>query len=234
MNKKYFLPGLDRQLDILLKNLELKDLSVLVIGEGSEEISKIISSQGTSKVIMLVQDNDSLLRARISLSSSKEVSVKMMEYENTDFKDYSFDLIYAQASITSPNRNKVIKETKRILKPTGYFCAGEIVSLTKTPPQFVKDVWNKSNVSPLFTEVLEGYYKERGFEIILSKDISDTLSEFYRLSNELLKEKSNELQVEEKSYYKKLLKQISHESGVYLKLGGNAHIGFKVLLLKKV
>ena len=70
MNKKYFLPGTDKQLDILLNYLELKDLSVLVIGEGSEEISKKISSQGTSKVIMLVQDDDSLLRARVNLSSS--------------------------------------------------------------------------------------------------------------------------------------------------------------------
>ena len=234
MNKKYFLPGTDKQLDILLNYLELKDLSVLVIGEGSEEISKKISSQGTSKVIMLVQDNDSLLRARVSVSSSKEISVKMMEFDNTDFKNYSFDLVYAQASVSSPNRNKIIKEIRKILKPSGYFCAGEIVSLTKSTPQFVKDIWYNSNVSPLFTEEIESYYKERGFEIILSKNISNTFSDFYSLSNNLLKAKSTGLPAEEKSYYKKLLKQISHESNVYLKLGGNAHIGFKVLIMKRV
>ncbi|MFZ0454298.1 MAG: methyltransferase domain-containing protein [Ignavibacteriaceae bacterium] len=234
MNKKFFLPGTDKQLDILLKNLELKDLSALVIGEGSEEISKIISSQGAAKVVMLVQNEDSLLRARMSLSSSKEISVKMMEFENTDFKNYSFDLVYAQASISSPNRNKIIKEIKRILKPSGYFCLGEIIKSTKSPPQFVKDIWNNSNVAPLFTEELEDYYKERGFEIILSNDISETLYDFYLLSNNLLKDKSTDLPADEKSYYKKLLKQISHESNVYLKLGGNAHIGFKVLIMKKV
>jgi len=234
MNKKFFLPGTDKQLDILLKNLELKDISVLVIGEGSEEISKKIFSQGSLKVIMLVQDEDSLLRARMNLLYSKEISVKMMEFENTDFKNHSFDLVYAQASISSHNRNKVIKEIKRILKPAGYFCAGEIVSLTKSPPQFVKDIWNNSNISPLFTEELEDYYMDKGFEIILSNDISDTFSDFYRLSNNLLKDKSNELPAEEKRYYKKILKQISHESNVYLKLGGSTHIGFKVLIMKKV
>ena len=233
MNKKYFLPGTDKQLNILQKSLDLKDFSVLVIGEGSEEISKKISSQGTSKVIMLVQDEDSLLRARINLSSIKEISVKLMEFENTDFKNHTFDLVYAQASISGPNRNKVVKEIKRILKPTGYFCVGEIIKLTKTPPQFVKDIWNNSNISPLFTEELEDYYKGRGFEIILSNDISDTLYDFYLLSNNLLKDKSSKLPVEEKSHYKKLLKQISHESYAYLKLGGNAHIGFKVLIMKK-
>ena len=234
MNKKYFLPGTNKQIDILLKKLEVKDLSVLVIGEGSEEISKNIFSQGASKVIMLVQNEDSLLRSRINLSSSKEISIKMMEFDNTDFKNYSFDLIYAQASVSVPDRNKVIKEIKRILKPAGYLCVGEIIKLTKSPPQFVQDIWNNSNISPRFSEELENYYQEKGFEIILSNDISDTLYDFYRMSNNLLKEKSNELPVEEKSYYKKLLKQISHESNVYLKLGGNIHIGFKVLILKKV
>lgn len=234
MNKKYFLPGTDKQINILLKKLEVKDLSILVIGEGSEEISKNFSSRGASKVIMLVQDEDSLLRARMNLSSSKEIFVKMMEFENTDFKDSSFDLIYAQASVSVPNRNKVIKEIKRILKPASYFCVGEIIKLTESPPQFVKDVWNNSNVSPLFFDHLENYYKKRGFEVILSNDISETLYDFYRLSNNLLKEKTKEFQVEEKSYYKRLLKQIGHESNVYLKLGGDVHIGFKVLILKKV
>ena len=234
MNKDYFLPGTNRQLNILLENIEVKDLSVLVIGEGSEGISKNIFSQGASKVIMLVQDEDSLLRARMNLASSKGISVKMMEYANTDFKDSSFDLVFAQASISSPNRNKIIKEIRRILKPAGYFCAGEIVKLTESPPQFVKDIWSNSNILPLLSVELGKYYIEKNFEVILSTDISYTLKDFYQLSNNLLKEKSNDLSAEEKSHNKKLLKQISHESNVYLKLGGNIHIGFKVLILKKV
>ncbi len=234
MNKDYFLPGTNKQLNVLLENIEVKDLSVLVLGEGSEGISKEIFSREASRVIMLVQDEDSLLRARINLTSSKGISVKMMGYDNTDFKDSLFDLVYAQASISSPNRNKIIKEIRRILKPGGYFCVGEIVKLTESPPQFVKDIWNNSNILPLFSEELENYYNEKNFEIILANDISYTFKDFYQLSNNLLKEKSNDLSAEEKSYNKRLLKQISHESNAYLKLGGNIHIGFKVLILKKI
>ena len=37
----------------------------------------------------------------------------------------------------------------------------------------------------------------------------------------------------EKSFYKKLLSKISHESNAYLKLGADRYIGFKMLILKK-
>jgi ubiquinone/menaquinone biosynthesis C-methylase UbiE len=234
MNSKYFLPGTDEQIKILLRSIEIKDFSVLVIGEGSEQISKEILAQGASKIIMIVQNEDSLLRARMNSPSTKNIFIRMMEFDNTDFKDSSFDLVYAQASISVPNRNKIIKEIKRVLKTNGYLCVGEIVKMTQTPPQFVNDVYNNSNVSPLFSEEIENFYRGKKFEIIFANDISFTLREFYKLSNNLLKERANDLSDEEKSYYKKLLKQFSHESSVFLKLGGNAYMGFIMLLLKKV
>ncbi len=233
MSTKFFLPGTDKQLNILLKQIDVKNFSVLIIGSGNEEVSKRFLLAGAIKVVVIVQDNDSILRTRINLSKEKEIIVRLMEFDNTDFKNSTFDMVYAQASISTPNRNKILKEIKRILKPGGYLCAGEIVSLTQSPPQFVIDIWNNSSISPLFSNELEKFYTERNFKVIQVNDISYTLKEFYKLSSDLLKEKSNDLRDEEKVYYKKLLKQISHESNAYLKLGGNAHMGFLVLIVKK-
>lgn len=233
MNTKFFLPGTDKQLNLLLKQVNVKDLSILVIGTGTEEIAKRFLDNGASKVVIIVQDNDSILRTRINLSREKKIPVRLMEFDNTDFRHSTFDLVYAQASISTHNRNKILKEIKRILKPGGYLCAGEIVSLNESPPQFVKDIWNNSDISPLFFNELEKTYTERSFKVIHIKDISYTLKEFYQLSSSMLKAKSNDLRDEEKVYYKKLLKQISHESNAYLKLGGNAHIGFIMLIVTK-
>jgi DNA-directed RNA polymerase subunit N (RpoN/RPB10) len=47
-----------------------------------------------------------------------------------------------------------------------------------------------------------------------------------------LKANINNLSGQEKSYYKKLLNKISHESNAYLKLGADKYIGFKMLILK--
>jgi SAM-dependent methyltransferase len=234
MNNKIFLPGTDKQIKILLNRIVVNNFTILIIGSGSEEISKQFLSAGASKIIIIVQDEDSLLITRFNLSGTNEVSVRLMDFDNTEFKDSTFDIVYAQASVSAFNRNKIIKEIKRILKPTGYFCIGEIISLTISPPQFVKDIWSGSNISPLYSEEINKYYTDKNFEIVYENDLSFTLRDFYRLSSSLLKEKSNELSKDEKSYYKKSLKQISHESNAYLKMGGNLHMGYKTLLLKKV
>ena len=233
MHNNIFLPGTDKQIKLLLNQIAVDDFTILIIGSGSEEISKQLISSGAAKVTIIVQDQESLITARFNLSGINNVSVRLMEFDNTEFKDSTFDLIYAQASISTFNRNKIIKEIKRTLKPKGYFCAGEIISLTKSPPQFVKDIWNSSNISPIYIEDINKYYTGKNFEIMHEEDLSYTLNDFYRFSSNLLKEKSNELSEDEKRYYKKSLKQISHESNAYLKMGGNLHMGFKTLLLKK-
>jgi len=37
----------------------------------------------------------------------------------------------------------------------------------------------------------------------------------------------------EKSYNKRILNKISHESNAYLNLGGSLHIGFKLIMARK-
>ncbi len=233
MNSKFFLPGTHQQQKIFLSKVNVKNFKVLVIGSGTEEISLSFYNEGASKVIMIVEDDDSLLKSRLLLANEKEINVRMMDFDNTDFADSNFDLVFAQASISNKKRNKIVKEVKRILKPEGYFCIGENISFSKSPPEFVKDIWESSEISPLFSEELRKYYEAKDFQIIHEHDLSHTLKDFYQQSSSLLKEKSNNLSDQEKSYYKKLLKRISHESNVYLNLGGDIHIGFRMLILKK-
>jgi hypothetical protein len=49
----------------------------------------------------------------------------------------------------------------------------------------------------------------------------------------MLKSSKSDLTQQEKSYYKKLLHKISHESNAYLNLGADKYIGFIALLLQK-
>jgi ubiquinone/menaquinone biosynthesis C-methylase UbiE len=131
------------------------------------------------------------------------------------------------------NRNKIIKELKRILKPGGFICIGEIVSLKQDIPLFVKDIFDAAGLLPLYVDELEKYYSERKLNIIFQQDFSETLSEYYIRYASQLKSAKYDLTDSEKSYYKKILNKISHESNVYLKLGGDKFIGFVSLLLQK-
>jgi len=234
LNNYIFLPGTNKQLEILLNNFPLNLSAILIIGNGCEEIARQLRDRYSYTITIIVDNNDSLLNTRLTLAEEKDISIKLMDYANTDFTNEKFDLIYAQASVSSANRNKIVKEIKRILKPGGYFCVGEIVKLNDNPPKFINDIWENSGLKPLRTDEFGGYYSSRNFEILNNSDQSETLKEFYTKTKNLLEEKSGQFSDREKSYYKKLLNQIRHESNAYLKLGGDRHIGFRALLLRKV
>jgi SAM-dependent methyltransferase len=233
-NKKQIcLPGLNKQFDFLKKNLQVNPKTVLVIGSGSENAAALITNHFSCSTELIVQDYESLMNSRINLDNDSNIKISLMNYEVTDFAPESFDLIYAQASVSLINRNKIIKEIKRILKPDGYLCIGEIVSLKQDIPLFVRDIFDSAGLLPLFVDDLEKYYIERKFNLISLRDFSNTLAEYYTLYASLLKSTKENLTDNEKSYYKKLLNKIHHESNVYLKLGGDKFIGFVSLLLQK-
>jgi ubiquinone/menaquinone biosynthesis C-methylase UbiE len=232
MDAKFFLPGTGKQLEFLLENVEVKGYSILIMGTGCEEIALKLLDKEASKLIIIVDDNDSLLNSRLQLSNSN-ISTRLMEFDNTDFKDSTFDLVYAQASVSNKKRNKIAKEVYRILKTGGLFCVGEITSPTISPPQFIIDLWQSSGITPLHPKDLQKFYEDKNFELVKSRELSHTLKDFYLTSITLLEDNLASLTEQEKSFYKKLLNKISHESNAYLKLGGDAHIGFYAWIFKK-
>jgi ubiquinone/menaquinone biosynthesis C-methylase UbiE len=234
MNKSdlILLPGLDKQLTFLKSRLELSELQVLIMGSGTAIIAKQLQSMGNN-VEVIVEDYDSLMNAKLEISGSDEVNVKIMDFERTDYSNEKFDLVYVQGSISDARRKKIVKEIKRVLNQDGHLCLGDMVNLSENPPIFVKELFAFSKLEPLYKENLIPYYEERNFELVDSIDLSFTLREYYSINTKMLSERNKSLSSNEKSYYKKILNQISHESNAYLKLGANKFIGFHALLLKK-
>ena len=232
-NTLVFLPGGLRQFRSLKNKYILKDKEILVLGSGSEKVTIKMIEADAASVVMIVNDYESLINARLGLSKESEISVKMMDFDNTDFTDSQFDLVYAQASISLSTRNKIVKEIKRILKPEGILCVGEISALKKDYPAFVSDIFESSDIQPLQHENCKDYYIERKFSVLYEEDLTSSLQSFYTNAAQSLNEVIDDLSDNEKSYYKKLLNKISHESNAYLKLGAERYIGFKMLILKK-
>jgi ubiquinone/menaquinone biosynthesis C-methylase UbiE len=176
--KQILLPGLAKQIEFLENNLDFHPESILVIGSSSEIPAIELASIYNSKIELIVEEYESLLNSKLILKNNESVNLKMMSFETTDYRDGEFDLIYAQASISLVNRNKIVKEIKRILKPGGYFCTGEVVLLTKEPPRFIHDIFEASSMLPLYYENVDKYYGERKFSLIASENLTSTLKEF--------------------------------------------------------
>ena len=226
------LPGGIKQVDFFLKNVDVKEKNVLVLGSGAEEAAVKMLNNGAVSVEIVVEDYEQFLQSRLNLESVAEIEVKLMEFQSLDYKASEFDFIFAQASISVEGRNKIVKEIRRVLKKGGIFCSGEIVKLQKDVPAFVHNMFESSGLEPLFSGEVQGYYEQRKFELLKTKDLSFTLKEYYSGIVKKSEEAEKDLTPEEKSYYKKLLNRVHHESNVYLKLGGAKFIGFQVFLLK--
>ncbi|MCX7797045.1 MAG: methyltransferase domain-containing protein [Melioribacter sp.] len=226
------LPGSLYQVKFLFDNLTIKPQSILVIGGGNEVIAVKVSNHYNTNVTLIVDEYELFINARLIIGNNKNVSVILMSYETTDFTSSYFDLVYAQASISLTNRNKIVREIVRILKPKGYLCVGELINLKDDVPKFMKDIYEASNLLPLPKNEAEKYYIQRGFKVLKYQDLSYTLEEYYTAFLNKLKKEKEKLE-EEKAYYKKLFKRISHESNAYLKLGGDKYLGFYALLLEK-
>ncbi|HQF41353.1 MAG TPA: methyltransferase domain-containing protein [Ignavibacteriaceae bacterium] len=227
------LPGGLKQFRILKSKYNLSAKDILIIGSNSEKIAEKMIENEVKSVQIIVNDYDSLMNSRLNLDKDSKVIVRMMDFDNTDFGDNEFDLVYAQASISLTNRNKIVKEIKRILKPDGNLCVSEITALKKDYPPFVRNIFDSSDILPLLNDNCIDYYKERNFSLLYEEDISSSLISFYENAASTLKKNSENLTDKEKSYYKKLLNKISHESNAYLKLGADKFIGLKMLILRK-
>ncbi|UCH64748.1 MAG: methyltransferase domain-containing protein [Ignavibacterium sp.] len=233
MKQAIYLPGGVNQFNHLKTNTELKGKSVLIVGATTEIIGKLFLEAGAASVAIILDDYDLLTNTRLAIKGTEKISIKFMEYFNTDFGDETFDIVFAQGSISNTERNKILKEVKRILNQQGIACTGEYTAIKTNPPKYVKDVWESGNIVPLHSDDLVTYYQARNFDVAEVLELSSKLKEFYATSKKLLNEKIDYLTEQEKIYYKKLLKRISHESNVYLNLGGSDYMGFSSIILRK-
>ncbi len=231
--KTAFLPGTEKQLSFFAKQIQVKNKRILVIGSASEFAAEKLQKKSTIKLDLIVEDYASLINSKVILENNSNIIIRLMDYSITDFTDKTFDIIYAQASVSTENRTKIVKEIKRILKPEGIFCVGEIVALSEKIPGFISDILDSAALTPLNQNEVNSFYSERGFSILEEKNLNETLIEYYSFNKDRLAETKEQLSEQEKSYYKKLLNRISHESNAFLKQGGEKYLGFKTLILQK-
>jgi len=227
------LPGMDDQFLWFSNLYNVTGKTVLVAGESSEGIAKFIEENFQANVFFIVHEEDALFRSRLALGSNKNISVRLMDFYQTDFKDNYFDAVFAQASVSVKERRKIAKEFYRITKPGGVLCVGELCNLKKEVPPVIAEVWKRSSLAPLFVDELIPFYESVKWRHIDSKDFSETLDNFFiQLEKKAARNLPN-LPEGEKKLHKKFIHKISHDANVFLRHGGYKNIGFSALLFEK-
>jgi len=224
MENIIFLPGLSKQIENFTKKFQFENKKILIVGPNSAKIAKAFSESNEIEIIM--EDYESFIETMDEARNLKNVKVKMMEYTNTDYEKKYFDIIYSQAAISKHDRNKILKEIKRISKNDAIYSIGEIVTLQKPIPKFVEDIYFINDLEPLFKDEIEEYYKKNGFTIEEKDDLSFTLKKFYELCLNLTEN------LDDKEY-KELKTRLYHESNSFLKFGGDKYMGYYSFLLRR-
>lgn len=224
MKNSIFLPGMHYQIQKFLNDFDIKDKKILIIGANPQGIVKKFDK--SNQIDVIIDDYDNFLTALDDLSEYKNVSVKMMDYSRTDYSKETFDVLYAQASVSRPDKNQIIKEIKKISKKDAIFSIGELVHLQDKIPGFIEDILATGDVVTEFIENIDKYYTERQFEIINKYDLSFSLKEFYNECLELSKKIDEDV-------HKELITRLNHEANAFLKYGGDKHLGFVCLIMRK-
>jgi len=232
LKDKVLLPGTEKQFAHLLSEADTRDKKLLIIGSGCEDAAVSIVAE-CKEVSIIVNNHDALINSRLRLKNNPAINVKFMDYEHTDFNSNSFDIVYAQASLSVSNRNKILKEIRRILFNDGILNTGEIFYPDESVPAFVSDVMSSENLQPLTEVKLINFYTERGFELIDEKDLTASLRDYYTTVENILADKKREHGEDELKPDKKMLGRIKHQANVYLKLGGDRFLGFRSFILRK-
>lgn len=212
----------------MFDHVELKGNHALIIGPNCESTAVSLTDK-YSDVHIITDDYNSVLQYRMKLKAEEKVKIKMMDYAHTDFEDGFFDLVFAQGSISIPERKYILKEVRRIISVASTVCIGEIVSLTEPIPQFVADIWGQTNLEPISASTIKNFYENKGFTVLSEKDHSSTMKDFY----EKVMLEFSMTSKEEKEQNKKYFSRIKHESNAYIKHGGDKYIGFKSLIMRK-
>lgn len=107
-------------------------------------------------------------------------------YNNTEFKDHSFDCVFALESIVyAVNKKDVINEVSRILKPNGK-CVIIDGFFPKNQPSstFLKNAYmltlsKRSIPGVISLQEIQSYLKSAGFTNIIIHDLSKNISKHY-------------------------------------------------------
>ncbi len=231
MSNNYLLvPGSWKQFDYL-KSLNLNFSKILVVGSSLENVSIELKKIYSSEVETIVDNFDSLISANLILRK-ENLQAKLMDFSATDYQKEEFDLIFAQASISNNDRKKILKEFKRILKPDGILCIGEIVTIEEKIPTMLLDFLETSNLSTLTKLQVEKIYKELKLEIIDSKSVVNAFSDYFAATKLQFDSTKKSLNDDEKKYYKKIITRIKHESNIFTKFRGERFLDFEMYILK--
>jgi sarcosine/dimethylglycine N-methyltransferase len=175
----------------MLPNLS-EDARILDIGSGyGGAMRKVVRETGCDAVCLNISDvqNDTNRHRNVQQGLAKKIRVVHGVFEDIPEQAESFDIIWSQDAILhSDQRQKVLEEVHRVLKPGGYFIFTDPMQADNADPAALQPVYDRLQLNSLGSM---RFYREAaealGFETVEQRDMAQQLrNHYFRVREELL------------------------------------------------
>jgi sarcosine/dimethylglycine N-methyltransferase len=153
-------------------------------------------------------------------------------FDDVPYDDNSFDILWSQdAMLHSGNRQKVLEEANRVIKPGGYFVFTDPMQADDCPEGVIDPILQRIHLDTLGTP---GFYrdalKKLGFEEITFEDHSDMIAQHYGRVREILIEREEDVaHAISRDYMERMKTGLGH----WVEGGRNGHLAWGIFVFRK-
>jgi glycine/sarcosine/dimethylglycine N-methyltransferase len=162
----------------------------------------------------------------------KLVSVHDGNFEDIPFKDELFDVVWSQDSfLHSGDRQLVIREAVRVLKPGGLFIFTDPMQRPNAPEEALKPVLERILLESMGTvEFYQQAAREEGLETVDFIDLSENLPKHYdRVLKEIESREAEAVEASGQDYVDRMKTGLRH----WIKAGHDGHLQWGILIFRK-
>lgn len=162
----------------------------------------------------------------------KLVSVHDGNFEDIPFKDELFDVVWSQDSfLHSGDRQLVVQEAVRVLKPGGLFIFTDPMQRPNAPEEALKPVLERILLESMGTvEFYQQAAREEGLETVDFIDLSENLPKHYdRVLREIEIREAEAVEASGQEYVDRMKTGLRH----WIKAGQDGHLQWGILIFRK-
>lgn len=201
----------------IAEKTELKpEHKVLDIGSGYGGLARYLASNfGCSIVALNLSEKENERARKLNKERGLEDKINVVDgsFENIPVEDNSFDMIFSQDAILhSGQREKVLEEVARVLKPGGRFVFTDPMQADDCPKGVLEPILNRIHLSSLGSP---GFYRgtaaKLGMREVSFEDRTDQLVMHYsRVLQETEKHEAELIHKIDKAYVERMKAGLGH------------------------
>jgi len=161
------------------------------------------------------------------------VNVYTGNFESLPFSDNTYDFIWCQDAILhSDQKEKVLTEVARVLKPGGEFIFTDPMQGDDTDPKTLTPVLQRIHLKEMGSvKKYRDITKKLGFEVIDIEEMPERIAQHYgRVLNELTNQTPKLQNIVSEDYIKNMKKGLEN----WVKFGKEGHLNWGIMHFKKI